>query len=427
MISAIIRTAFCAAAIASTVAADKLPDHSFEPPFAEVDNAGLRLVHKQWKTSGSAVVNANFARLTPDRQSKKGALWSKKALGVDTFSAILKFRISGQGKNFFGDGIGFWISQNSYWKEGDLHGINEKFVGVGIIFDTFKNTENLAAHRDVTVIVNDGEKTWEMMTADVQGCQANVRYHNDRADFSVSDASRAKVVVENRELSVFIDPTNSGDWTECVKLSNIALPDYWARRAHVGLTASTGQLADNHDIISLSAFLDSDPAELDAVELSAANKRLFPTGDDLSGNERILRLENAINDILVKLDFFDHHTEHEFASVNDHILNMLGKIEKREDKSETRIDTIEENIRNNVEGALKMRITAVENQIKATVDNKLRNMNTDIASKMESTLKEASNSSGGWKLPFLILVVFIAAAGVGLYLYYQHLKKIHLL
>ena len=74
-----------------------------------------------------------------------------------------------------------------------------------------------------------------------------------------------------------------------------------------------------------------------------------------------------------------------------------------------------------------MRITAVENQIKATVDNKLRNMNTDIASKMESTLKEASNSSGGWKLPFLILVVFIAAAGVGLYLYYQHLKKIHLL
>jgi hypothetical protein len=42
MISAIIRTALCAAAIVSTAAADKLPDHSFEPPFADVDNAGLR-------------------------------------------------------------------------------------------------------------------------------------------------------------------------------------------------------------------------------------------------------------------------------------------------------------------------------------------------------------------------------------------------
>jgi mannose-binding lectin 2 len=155
-------------------------------------------VNRNWKAGGAAVVNTNFARLTPDRQSKKGSLWSKKPLGVDEFSAILKFRISGQGKQFFGDGIGFWIMQQSFWKEGNLHAVDERFVGVGIIFDTFKNTENLASHRDVTVIVNDGEKTWEMMTEDVRGCQAQVRYHNDRADFSVKDSSRAKVVVDGK-------------------------------------------------------------------------------------------------------------------------------------------------------------------------------------------------------------------------------------
>ena len=54
------------------------------------------------------------------------------------------------------------------------------------------------------------------------------------------------------------------------------------------------------------------------------------------------RIENAINDIYGKIDFADHHVEHELASVNDHILNMLGKIEKREDKSESRIDNIED-------------------------------------------------------------------------------------
>lgn len=79
---------------------------------------GNRVVHKQWKTHGNAVVNSNFVRLTPDRQSKKGALWSKKALGVSEFSAILKFRISGQGKNFFGDGIGLWMVQ-----QGIINGI----------------------------------------------------------------------------------------------------------------------------------------------------------------------------------------------------------------------------------------------------------------------------------------------------------------
>lgn len=35
-------------------------------------------------------------RLTPDRQSKKGALWSHKPLRVDQVTATLKFRIHGQ-------------------------------------------------------------------------------------------------------------------------------------------------------------------------------------------------------------------------------------------------------------------------------------------------------------------------------------------
>jgi len=49
------------------------------------------------------------------------------------------------------------------------------------------------------VLVNDGEKTWDMMTADVQGCNAGFRYHSERGDFSVTDASRAKIVVSGNK------------------------------------------------------------------------------------------------------------------------------------------------------------------------------------------------------------------------------------
>ncbi len=175
--------------------AEHMEFHNFQPPYQDVDNSGERLASRHWRSSGVTVVNTNFIRLTPDRQSKKGALWSRKAVGVSTFSSILKFRISGQGKNFYGDGIGFWVTQHGYYSEGNLHGSEEKFVGVGIIFDTFKNTENLAAHRDVTILINNGEQTLDLMTKDVQGCNANFRYHADRADFSVTDASRAKVTI----------------------------------------------------------------------------------------------------------------------------------------------------------------------------------------------------------------------------------------
>lgn len=203
------------------------------------------------------MVNNNFIRLTPDRQSKKGALWSRRSIGVPNFSAIMKFRISGQGKNFFGDGIALWMVQQGYYTEGPLHGFQDKFYGIGVIFDTFKNLETLSAHRDVTVLVNDGEKTWEMMTENVQGCNMNFRYHNDRADFSVTDASRVKIIVNENSIEIFMDPKNSGSWTDCVRLDDLPLKKDWAVRAHIGITASTGQLADNHDLISLSTFSDA--------------------------------------------------------------------------------------------------------------------------------------------------------------------------
>jgi hypothetical protein len=148
--------------------AEKIESHTFEPPFKDVDTSGLRMVSHNWRSSGSTMVNSNFARLTPDQQSKKGSLWSRDTLDVPSFSAVLKFRISGKGKDLFGDGMALWLVQQGYYMEGNLHGFQEDFVGVGIIFDTFKNTEHLHAHRDVTVLVNNGEKTWEMMTDKVK-------------------------------------------------------------------------------------------------------------------------------------------------------------------------------------------------------------------------------------------------------------------
>jgi mannose-binding lectin 2 len=177
---------------------ERMEQFTFKAPFEDTDVSGTRVVGNNWKTSGTTVVNKNFIRLTPDRQSKKGSIWSKKTLSVSSFSTVIQFRISGQGKNFFGDGIALWVTQNSYHVDGIIHGSAEKFVGIGVIFDTFKNTENLAAHRDVTVLINNGDKTYEMMTKDVMGCAAKVRYHAERADFSVTDSSRAKVVVQGK-------------------------------------------------------------------------------------------------------------------------------------------------------------------------------------------------------------------------------------
>jgi hypothetical protein len=41
----------------------------------------------------------------------------------------------------------------------------------------------------------------------------------------------------------------------CAAARTLEIPD-WPREAHIGLTASTGQLSDNHDVLSLVTFSD---------------------------------------------------------------------------------------------------------------------------------------------------------------------------
>jgi len=422
--------------------ATKLTSQSFEPPFDDVDSTGTRVLGRQWKSSGTTVVNTNFVRLTPDRQSKKGAVWSKKAIGVPTFSSIFKFRISGQGKNFFGDGIALWMTHSSYYQEGGLHGANEKFYGIGIIFDTFKNTENLAKHRDVTVLVNDGEMTYEMMTEDVKGCAASIRYHADRADFSVTDASRAKVMVtENHMFALYVDAGNTGEWVECVTLTDLPLKKDWAVRAYTGVTASTGALADNHDVLSLLTF--SDVAVMEEEDKDQLEKKEFESAIKEPTPDRLVRLEEMMNTVLQRLSTLDHHLEHEFASVEDHIKVMGGKLEARENKAENRIDNLEEAVKKQVEGTLAERLNVIERQLKGTVDRKITSVADNLERKIDVKVEKSArvggnaaaaaaaaantNSAGDWRIPFAILLLIFGIGAIMFYRFYEKIRRSHIL
>lgn len=105
----------CAMLVGRVVASSMQDDMSFYTPFKDVDSNGDRNV-KNWRHTDSTVVKKHFVRLTPDRQSKIGKLWSSKPI-TDTpagWSAMLRFRVSGQGKRLFGDGFAFWVTDQLY-------------------------------------------------------------------------------------------------------------------------------------------------------------------------------------------------------------------------------------------------------------------------------------------------------------------------
>lgn len=92
----------------------------------------------------------------------------------------------------------------------------------------------------------------------------------------MSSSTKVKVTIAEERLQVKIDARGDDDWLDCVSVDMtreaFRLPKDWLVRAHVGITASTGQLADNHDVISLNSF--SDAAVLEA-HVSSSEELLF--------------------------------------------------------------------------------------------------------------------------------------------------------
>lgn len=64
------------------------------------------------------------------------------------------------------------------------------------------------------------------------------------------------------KVTVSIDEKNSGNFHTCFTENINLKPDWW-RRAYIGISATTGQLADNHDILSVETVEgESDPDKI---------------------------------------------------------------------------------------------------------------------------------------------------------------------
>ncbi|RHY61566.1 hypothetical protein DYB38_004696 [Aphanomyces astaci] len=389
-------TSFLALA-AAVVWGAKVPSLSFEKPFEDITSDGVRIVSDDFTFGGHAVVNKHFVRLTTDRQSKRGFVWSKETLGAarlpkTEFSIVLTFRISGQGERWFGDGLALWVTTEPRHVDGDNHGFKETYTGFGIIVDTFVNAEQAGGHKDVTFVVNDGTKSLDDINYSPdgkKGCDAkNLRYHAKSASFSASGSmSRVKLSFANNFVNIQIDPTNSGFWSPCFE-DTVQLPPTWFSQATIGLTATTGSLADTHDVIALElyeyVYCVGAPASTDHIE---------------DKNERNLI---KIKELQRLYDQMVEDFEHEYQALKEETANTVGKLREQEQGDLRRIEELEKWVNGR--------------EIEDSVDKTL-----------QTKLEETQVSSGGWKLPFVILVLGLGAGAAFAYKKYQELRKSHLL
>lgn len=223
----------------------------------------------------------------------------------------------------------------------------------------------------------------------------------------------------------------------------------------MGVTAATGQLADNHDIISVTT--DTDVTQGDVVVRSerrivesgakVANSQLFAVQPNGPIENRLQKIETALNDILNRMATLDLEMEHFGVGTEEKLRNIVGKLSKREDESERRIEVIEGIVRQQVEhhvvSHIEDRLADHEAGIKADLQETVNDIADHIDRQVDTIEKHkeqvgsfvvneaekilGSMGGGGWKMPFYFLLILVLGGLGSGYYYFQQFKKKHFL
>ncbi|XP_059488920.1 vesicular integral-membrane protein VIP36 isoform X2 [Neocloeon triangulifer] len=204
-----------------------------------------------WDFMGSTMVTNNYIRLTPDLQSKEGAIWNTVPCFVKNWELHVHFKVHGKGKDLYGDGFAIWYAKDRM-VGGPVFGNRDFFQGLAIIVDTYSNHNGPHNHQHpfISAMINNGSLHYDHdrdgTHTQLAGCEAKLR--------NLEHDSHINIRYEKDTLTVSTDIENKAAWKECLSVKGVRLPTGY----YFGVSAATGDLSDTHDVISLKLYeLDS--------------------------------------------------------------------------------------------------------------------------------------------------------------------------
>jgi mannose-binding lectin 2 len=130
---------------------------------------------------------------------------------------------------------------------GPVFGSTDKFEGLGIFFDTYKNNRPGVVFPYVMSMIGDGVKTYDKYNDgkdnEFLGCSA-------RGIRGASVPTKAKLTYfQDKSLKLELQYKSEDKWELCFETFE---PPTIPSVAYLGFSAETGELSDNHDLITIS-------------------------------------------------------------------------------------------------------------------------------------------------------------------------------
>ncbi|KAJ8338481.1 hypothetical protein SKAU_G00374470 [Synaphobranchus kaupii] len=238
-------------------------EHSLMKPYQGVGTSSS----SQWDFWGSTLVTSQYIRLTPDERSKRGSIWNTVPCFLKDWEMHIQFKVHGSGKkNLHGDGLALWYTRERL-QSGPVFGNQDHFVGLAIFVDTFRpvfgsnaNFHGLAIFIDTYPNDESSDRTFPYISAMINN--GTVPYDHGK-DGRMTELGGCSVEIRNKDhdtylairyskgrLTVMVDIEDKNEWKECIDIGGVRLPTGY----YFGGSSATGDLSDNHDIISMKMY-----------------------------------------------------------------------------------------------------------------------------------------------------------------------------
>lgn len=143
--------------------------------------------------------------------------------------------------------MAMWLTKQRA-SPGTVFGHTDKFEGLGIFFDTYKNNRPGTVFPYVMAMVGDGETTYDKnndgKANEFMGCSA-------RGIRGAPIPTKARLTYfQDKTLKLELQFKKEDEWMLCFETYQ---PPSIPSVAYLGFSAETGELSDNHDIVSVQA------------------------------------------------------------------------------------------------------------------------------------------------------------------------------
>ncbi|KAI8870757.1 concanavalin A-like lectin/glucanase, partial [Ramicandelaber brevisporus] len=196
-----------------------------------------------WDLYGDAKLTPDYVRLSPNVAGSKGSMWAQQPNYHREWHAEFQAHISGTG-DVGADGLAFWYTRER-GQSGPILGSVDAWHGLGILIDSWDRDTD-TANPYIFGVWDDGKLHLEgeknKMGKILGGCYHDAR--NTQKPFWI------KVVYHSdHHLQVFYDD-NGTKWKQCFEAKDVDLPTGY----YFGLSASTGDHPDDHDVLAFETY-----------------------------------------------------------------------------------------------------------------------------------------------------------------------------